>query len=209
MDLFTFWIVIALILFTIWIGIVRETRLALLGYILQMAGVLALYLHEILVTGGYEAFWGWGAMAVIRLIAIPLLIRAFLKGGWWRERVMSDMIPQRSAVPVYALLAVFAFFIGGYAAKSAVVGGALGMLLLGIGIVLIKHDPSKQIFGLLSADTAADLLLVEIMRRMTVLCETLIDLSVFLAAFCLVLLVKAIETRTHSRSVRHLTNLRG
>jgi hydrogenase-4 membrane subunit HyfE len=208
-DLFTFWVVVALILFTIWIGIVRETRLALMGYILQMISVLALYMHEIIVTKEYGAFIGWGAMAAIRLIAIPILIRVFLRDGWWHERVLNDVVQPRTAVLIYALLAAFGFVMGSYAMKSAVIGGAIGMLLLGIGIVLLKHDPSKQIFGLLSADTAADLLIIEIMDRMTYVTESLIYLSVFLATLCLVILVKAIETRTNGRSTKHLTNLKG
>jgi hydrogenase-4 membrane subunit HyfE len=208
-DLFTFWVVVALILFTIWIGIVRETRLALMGYILQMISVLALYMHEIIVTKEYDAFIGWGAMAAIRLIAIPILIRVFLRDGWWHERVLNDVVQPRTAVLIYALLAAFGFVMGSYAMKSAVIGGAIGMLLLGIGIVLLKHDPSKQIFGLLSADTAADLLIIEIMDRMTYVTESLIYLSVFLATLCLVILVKAIETRTNGRSTKHLTNLKG
>lgn len=209
MGLFSLWAVIAIILFTIWIGVARETRLAMIGYILQMLSVLALYLYQICLAHEYAALIGFGGMLVVRLVAIPLLIRAFLKDGWWNERVMNDLISARTAIILYALLAAFGFVLGNHVMGSAIVGGAVGLLLLGMGIVLIKHDPSKQIFGLLSADAAADLILIEIMSRLNYVIESLIYLAVFLAVLCMVILVKMIETRTNDKSVKRLTNLKG
>lgn len=209
MGLFSLWAVIAIILFTIWIGVARETRLAMVGYILQMLSVLALYLYQICLAREYAALIGFGAMLIVRLIAIPLLIRAFLKDGWWNERVMNDLISARTAIILYALLAAFGFVLGNHVMGSAIVGGAVGLLLLGMGIVLIKHDPSKQIFGLLSADAAADLILIEIMSHLNYVIESLIYLAVFLAVLCMVILVKMIETRTNDKSVKRLTNLKG
>lgn len=209
MGLFSLWTVTALILFTIWIGIARETRLTMIGYILQMLSILALYLYQICLTHEYAALIGLAAMFIIRLVAIPLLIRAFLKDGWWSERVMNDLISARSEILLYVLLAAFGFVLGNHVMGSAIVGGAVSMLLLGMGIVLVKHDPSKQIFGLLSADAAADLILIEIMSRLNYVLESLIYLAVFLAVLCMVILVKMIETRTNYKSVKRLMNLKG
>lgn len=207
--MFTIWVIVALLGFTVWIGIARETRLALNGYIFQMVCVLVLYFYIIYPTGEPATWAGWAAMAIIRLIAIPILIQRFLKGAWWNERNMKDLTNAQAAIIIYVFLAAVGFILGNYLLKSVIVGGALGMLLLGMGIVILKHDPTKQIFGLLSADTAADLLIIKVLSKMTFLAETAIYAAVFLAVLCMVILVKVIEVRTKERLVHTLTNLRG
>ncbi|VBB09758.1 Hypothetical protein LUCI_5056 [Lucifera butyrica] len=209
MELFSLWMVVMLILFTIWIGMVRETRLALTGYVLQMGCVLALYFAKIYFSADAAAWSGWFAMAAIRFIAIPVLIRAILSKDWWNDRNMRERFSAQFAVLVYVFLAVLGLVIGNYVFQSTLVGGALGLLLLGISIAMLKYDPSKQLFGLLSADTAADLLLIEALDRITVFPETAIYLAVLWAALSITILVNLIGWRIKEHSIYKLTSLKG
>lgn len=207
MDLIPSWVNVALILFTVWIGVVRETRLAMTGYILQVVSLLVLYLYQIFQTGESSAFIGWSALLIIRLIAIPILIYSFLKKSWWHDRVTSDLIDVRKAVPLYAFLAIFGFMMG--RGTGNFIGTAVSVLLLGISIVLLKHDPSKQVFGILSVDAAGDLMVIYFLNRLPLFFEILIYLIILWSAVCMVILVKSIERRTKVRSVKQLTNLKG
>ena len=122
---------------------------------------------------------------------------------------MPDLLNPQGAVLLYGLLAAAGFCTGSLTLSSPLVGGALGMLLVGLAIVLLKHDPSKQIFGLLSADNAVDLLLINLLGKAALSAEIAIYTSVFLAAFCLVLLARILHYRSDLRSTRELAQLRG
>ncbi|MDQ7092347.1 hypothetical protein REC12_01910 [Desulfosporosinus sp. PR] len=209
MELLTLWTIVILLLTTIWIGMARETRLASGGYILQMLFILILYARNIEGLRDPLLWLSWAGMAIIRLIGVPLIIRHYLPTLWWKERVMQDLLNPQGAAFLFGILAATGFFTGSFALSSPLAGGVLGMLLVGLAIVLLKHDPSKQIFGLLTADNSVDLILINLLDKTTLDAELAIYTSVFLAVFCLVLLARILHYRSDLRSTRELSQLRG
>lgn len=207
----TLWVFLLALVLAVYVGVAREGRLAIGGYVLQTVLVAIAYGIIAARTGDTGIWWALAGLVAIRIVAIPALIyRLFPR----------DLIHYRSnhmlMNPTFALFLNLLLAASGIGVGVATLGGRLGLLygiglavlLVSIAVVALNHYALKQIVGILSGDNAVDLIASLTLSRVAVIADFAVFVDVAIAVFLLTFLVMRQRHHGHGNA-SHMNELRG
>ena len=204
------WIFVLALMLAVYIGVVREVRLAMGGYVLQTFLVACAYSFAAINLKENSIWWAVAGLIVLRMIVLPWLMYRIVPHTMFLARNHHTVISPTFAMFVYLLLTaagigVVNSFVG---VSGMVMGIALAILLVAIGIIAISHHALKQVMGILCADNAVDLMASLTLSRIPLLADYMVFIEVTIAVVLLSLLM--IRQRRHGyKDVRHMSELKG
>ncbi len=204
------WIYVIALMLAVYIGVVREVRLAIGAYVLQTFLVACAYALAAISLKDQSIWWAVLGLIVLRMILIPWLMYRIVPRDMFLARNNHTLISPTFAMLVYLLLtAVGVGIVSSILGLSGLdMGLALAILLVAIGIIAISHHALKQIMGILSADNAVDLLASLTLSRIALMADYMVFLEVTIAVVLLSLLM--VRHRRHGyKDVRHMSELKG
>lgn len=175
-----------------WIGVSREARVALQGYVVQTLAVGVLYLLTAIQTGDPMIWLALLGLGALRIVLIPWLLTRSLDGKLFSERQSRELVSPAYGLVIYVILSAIGLGVGRrleHGILGTDFGIALAVLLIGFAIVAIAHHTPKQIMGILAADNGADLAIVLTLTRVSVVADYAVFIDVAVAVICLALLV--------------------
>ncbi len=211
MPSYNIWLFVIPFFFGIWMAVARETRVAIMFYVLQTICVALLYLRFAWFSSDAMAWMSFAGICGIRIIFIPLLLKRFLKRDLLSARETEYLITPPYAVLIYLLLGIISLrlvpmFSAGE--NGLYFGLSLAVVLVGIAATAICHHAPKQIMSLLGADNGVDLAAVLSLQRISAIADYIVFIDVAIAVLCLSTIVLRLRRHGHQHT-HNLHDLRG
>ncbi len=210
MENLSVWIFLLALFLAVYIGMAREGRLAIGGYVAQTVMVVVIYGISAMKSGDAGIWWAMVGLFVIRVVVIPGVVMRFFTKNQTNYRSSPMVMTPTFALLLYVLLASIGIGIGMVMGTSGGLfeGLSLAVLLVSIGVVAVNHQAIKQIFGILSGDNAVDLLISLTLSRVAVAADYVVFIDVSIAVYLLSILT--IRHRHHGQqNISHMNELKG
>jgi hydrogenase-4 component E len=193
----------------------RAIRGELRAYAMQSAFIAAFILVPGVHDHQIDLIVLAGATVLTKVIAVPFIVEALLR----RTSAIDEDVPVLLSTPVTflvgAALAALAFFVTsglqlqGADLLTTAFGAALGLVLIGLLLMVVRPQVLAQLIGLLTVENGISMGSVAIAPQLPVILALLLLLDVLVAVTIFGVLIRLIAVNAGSLSAATLNRLRG
>lgn len=193
----------------------RAIRGGLRVYAIQSACIAAFILVPGIVDRQVDLIVLAAATVITKVVAVPLIVQALLR----RTTAIDEDVPTLLTTPVAFLLGVFLVAVAFFATSDLHLAGAellvsafaaaLGLVLIGLLLMVIRPQVLAQLIGLLTIENGISMGSVAIAPQLPVILALLLLFDVLVVVTIFGVLIRLIAVNANSLSALTLNRLRG